>query len=121
MIASSIFISSEPLVSTRVSLRWPPALPQELTNTLVLTGRTGFFLDLRVFTHGPRKGEIDWATAGRKSWLGDSREFQCASSDPDPDGMLTLARVTRQFSSAIHLHRRLSNYISVVSYIGGLR
>ena len=61
-----------PLVSTRVSLRWPPSPPSETTDTLVLTGRTGTFLDLRVFISGPRRGTIDWATAGKKTYLPDS-------------------------------------------------
>lgn len=61
-----------PLVSTRLSLAWPPSPPSETTNTLVLTGRTGTFLDLRVFISGSRRGAIDWATAGEKSYLPDS-------------------------------------------------
>ncbi|ORY92580.1 hypothetical protein BCR35DRAFT_348952 [Leucosporidium creatinivorum] len=62
----------QPLVSTRVSLAWPPAAPFEDTDTLVIQGRTGFFLDLRIFISGPRVGEIDWASAGVKTFLPDS-------------------------------------------------
>ncbi|KAL8284305.1 hypothetical protein RQP46_005054 [Phenoliferia psychrophenolica] len=65
-------MSSDPLVSTRISLAWPPALPSELTSTLVLTGRTGAFVDLRIFINGDHIGQIDWATAGLKTWLPDS-------------------------------------------------
>ena len=65
-------MGSDPLVSTRISLAWSPAPPEELTSTLVLTGRTGAFIDLRVFTSGSHVGEIDWATAGLKTWLPDS-------------------------------------------------
>ncbi|KAL8276395.1 hypothetical protein RQP46_011193 [Phenoliferia psychrophenolica] len=65
-------MSGDPLVSTRISLAWPPALPSELTSTLVLTGRTGAFVDLRIFTNGDHIGQIDWATAGLKTWLPDS-------------------------------------------------
>lgn len=67
---------SEPMVSTRISLAWPPLGADELTDTLVLTGRSGAFVDLRVFVRGEHTGEIDWATAGRKSWLPDSTPGQ---------------------------------------------
>ncbi|KAI5474246.1 hypothetical protein MNV49_003767 [Pseudohyphozyma bogoriensis] len=63
--------SAEPLVSTRISLRWPPAPAFENTDTLVLTGRTGFFLDLRVFTTGPKVGQVDWGIVGEKEWVED--------------------------------------------------
>lgn len=38
----------------------------------VIQGRTGSFLDLRIFISGPRIGEIDWASSGVKTFLPDS-------------------------------------------------
>lgn len=48
--------------STRVSIAWPPALPSEPTETLVL-GVGGWYVDLRV-----TKADlsIDWAMAGER-------------------------------------------------------
>ncbi|GAA6007917.1 hypothetical protein JCM10207_004923 [Rhodosporidiobolus poonsookiae] len=72
----------QPLVSTRISLRWPPAPAAEHEAVLVIQGRSGFFLDLRVRrleadgqgTAPPdlrEKGEysVEWATAGWKTLL----------------------------------------------------
>ncbi|BGP15923.1 hypothetical protein JCM10213_003647 [Rhodosporidiobolus nylandii] len=72
----------EPLVSTRISLRWPPAAAEEHEDVLVVQGRSGFFLDLRVRRVAGQDrdfggleqslaGETDvtWATAGWKSLL----------------------------------------------------
>lgn len=47
-------------VSKRVSIAWSGAPASEDTDTVVLTIHD-HSLDLRVFTDGPRKGEIDWA------------------------------------------------------------
>jgi hypothetical protein len=57
------------LVSTRVSLAWPPEPAREVTDTLVLSGRSGYFVDLRIFIEGSHVGEIEWATAGVKTAL----------------------------------------------------
>ncbi|KAI5474227.1 hypothetical protein MNV49_003874 [Pseudohyphozyma bogoriensis] len=51
------------IVTRRESLRWPPAAAYNDTDVLVLTiGK--YYLDLRVFTEGPRSGQIDWSMAG---------------------------------------------------------
>ena len=62
-------LTKEPLVSTRISIAWPPLPPSENTSTLVLTGRSGYYLDLRLFLAGPQKGEIEWASVGRKTFI----------------------------------------------------
>ncbi|EGU11844.1 Proteophosphoglycan 5 [Rhodotorula toruloides ATCC 204091] len=73
----------DPLVSTRLSLRWPPEPPTEEEEVLVVQGRSGFFLDLRVkqrrleLADGSHKQanaakgncEVTWATAGWKEVL----------------------------------------------------
>lgn len=54
---------SDPRVSKRISISWSGAPPAEDTETIVLN--TGsYYLDLRVFIEGERKGEIDWAAVG---------------------------------------------------------
>ncbi|GAA5970858.1 hypothetical protein JCM11641_004483 [Rhodosporidiobolus odoratus] len=66
----------DPLVSTRLSLRWPPAPAAEQSDVLVIQGRTGFFLDLRICrtegrdeTDEGKDSVVDWATAGWKRLL----------------------------------------------------
>ncbi|GJN89128.1 hypothetical protein Rhopal_002102-T1 [Rhodotorula paludigena] len=73
----------EPLVSTRVSLRWPPGPAAELEDVLVIQGRSGFFLDLRTrrtssqlvpgeggrSTPSTQDAQVEWATAGWKVLL----------------------------------------------------
>jgi hypothetical protein len=54
----------KPRASTRISIQWSAGLPQEETDTLVLT-LPGHYLDLRVYRAGhPREGTIEWAQAG---------------------------------------------------------
>lgn len=36
-------------LSTRVSLQWPPKEPEELSDTLVMTSKSGHFVDIRIF------------------------------------------------------------------------
>jgi hypothetical protein len=73
-------MTSQLSVSTRESLKFGSAPATEQTDTLVLvgqsarsrymtesscqTGRTGYFVDLRVFKD--RSKGVDWAMAGRK-------------------------------------------------------
>ncbi|PFH50008.1 hypothetical protein AMATHDRAFT_146334 [Amanita thiersii Skay4041] len=54
-------------VSHRKSIRWPPADPSEPTDTIVLTGETGVFVDVRIV-----KGSnaLDWAIAGYRTQTG---------------------------------------------------
>lgn len=73
----------DPLVSTRVSLRWPPEPAAELEDVLVIQGRSGFFLDLRTrrtssqlvsgdgsrSTTSTQDAQVEWATAGWKVLL----------------------------------------------------
>ncbi|BGP07774.1 hypothetical protein NBRC10512_007088 [Rhodotorula toruloides] len=73
----------DPLVSIRLSLRWPPDPPTADEDVLVVQGRSGFFLDLRVkrrqvnFAGGLQRQakagegdcEVTWATAGWKEVL----------------------------------------------------
>ncbi|GAA5897612.1 hypothetical protein JCM5296_003738 [Sporobolomyces johnsonii] len=64
----------DPLVSTRVSIRWPPAPPTDHQAVCVIQGRSGFFLDLRVkrtpgLDVGEKDCEVAWATAGWKELL----------------------------------------------------
>ncbi|SGY49294.1 BQ5605_C001g00764 [Microbotryum silenes-dioicae] len=74
-------MTMDPLVSTRVSIRWPPNAATEDCDVLVIQGRTGFFLDLRIFVDGhQRQGEIDWATAGWKKLLPASADGQPRAS-----------------------------------------
>lgn len=48
--------------STRLSLRWVPEVPEETTDTIVLSvGK--YFVDLRM---DKKSGEIDWAMAGTR-------------------------------------------------------
>ncbi|GAA5908196.1 hypothetical protein JCM8208_000340 [Rhodotorula glutinis] len=73
----------DPLASTRISICWPPEPAGEPEDVLVISGRHGFYLDLRIdkatcstsSTPTPRQasGTVDprigWATAGRKEFL----------------------------------------------------
>ncbi|GAA5885549.1 hypothetical protein JCM6882_007463 [Rhodosporidiobolus microsporus] len=68
----------DPLASTRVSLRWPPLPANEDCHVLVLSGRSGFFLDVRVkrddgstqvAAGGVAEPVVGWATAGWKELL----------------------------------------------------
>ncbi|KFY45415.1 hypothetical protein V495_02993 [Pseudogymnoascus sp. VKM F-4514 (FW-929)] len=52
-------------LSTRISLRWVPDEPEELTNTLVMNVG-GYFMDLRV---NKADTSIDWAMAGERQIL----------------------------------------------------
>lgn len=53
-------------VSERRSIRWPPAPASEPTDTLVLSGPTGVFVDVRFLKDAPGEGVLDWAFAGFK-------------------------------------------------------
>ncbi|GAA5860019.1 hypothetical protein JCM1840_001843 [Sporobolomyces johnsonii] len=64
----------DPLVSTRISIRWPPAPPTDHQAVCVIQGRSGFFLDLRLrrtIGHDleEKDCEVAWATAGWKELL----------------------------------------------------
>ncbi|GAA5939406.1 hypothetical protein JCM3775_001701 [Rhodotorula graminis] len=73
----------DPLASIRVSICWPPEPHSEPEDVLVISGRSGFYLDLRIDKAAcsrspsptPRKNpsradpRISWATAGRKELL----------------------------------------------------
>lgn len=60
----SIFPMSSPVrASTRISIAWSGAGAYEDTDTLVLT-INGWSLDLRVYSGGPHKGGVEWATVG---------------------------------------------------------
>lgn len=48
--------------STRISLRWVPEVPEETTDTIVLSVGE-WFLDLRM---DKKSGDIDWAMAGTR-------------------------------------------------------
>lgn len=52
-------------LSTRISLRWVPDEPEELTDTLVMNVG-GYFMDLRV---NKADQSIDWAMAGERKIL----------------------------------------------------
>ncbi|KJA17150.1 hypothetical protein HYPSUDRAFT_146874 [Hypholoma sublateritium FD-334 SS-4] len=58
-------------VSERRSIRWPPAPASEPTDTLVLSGATGVFVDVRFLKDAPGEGVLDWAFAGVKEELRD--------------------------------------------------
>lgn len=64
------------MLSTRISIRWPPKLSSEITDTLVITSTTNkinYFLDLRIYNNdNALKGQVEWATAGIKTWLPES-------------------------------------------------
>lgn len=49
-------------VSTRISIRWPPAAASEPTDTLVLS-LDGYYVDLRV---SKEDLSLDWALAGER-------------------------------------------------------
>lgn len=54
-------------VSERRSIRWPPASASEPTYTLVLSGASGVFVDVRFLKDAPpEEGVLDWAFAGFK-------------------------------------------------------
>ena len=82
----------QPLVSTRISIAWPPSIPpNEPTHTLVLTGSkyfvdVRFYRDLKVATNeGVKNGlesRIQWALAGTKTFLEDSTKGEFFSSHP---------------------------------------
>ncbi|KAL5350930.1 hypothetical protein ACLOAV_004503 [Pseudogymnoascus australis] len=64
------------ILSTRISLRWVPDEPEELTDTLVMNVG-GYFMDLRV---DKADNSIDWATAGERRILSKNpRKFPAAS------------------------------------------
>ena len=52
-------------VAFRKSIRWLPDPPSEPTHTVVLTGPSGVFLDIRFLKDTPN--EIDWAFAGYRT------------------------------------------------------
>ncbi|KAM0787564.1 hypothetical protein ACM66B_003634 [Microbotryomycetes sp. NB124-2] len=58
------------MVSYRRSLRWPPDEAYEDTNTLVIQGRTGLYIDVRVDRN--TLSNLSWGSAGIKSWLPDA-------------------------------------------------
>ncbi|KFY17892.1 hypothetical protein V492_00308 [Pseudogymnoascus sp. VKM F-4246] len=70
-------------LSTRISLRWVPDEPEELTDTLVMNVG-GYFMDLRV---NKADESIDWAMAGERQILSTNpRKFPGNSLGPsDPD------------------------------------
>ncbi|KAF7320803.1 hypothetical protein HMN09_00166700 [Mycena chlorophos] len=53
-----------PSISTRTSIRWLPEPASEPTNTVVLTGKSGIFLDVRFWKN---TNVLDWAFAGYRS------------------------------------------------------
>jgi hypothetical protein len=56
-----------PFASTRISLQWPPAEPQETTDTLVLTSHNNHFVDIRItkpFGATGTEKDIDWIITG---------------------------------------------------------
>ncbi len=58
---------SEASISERRSIRWPPAAASEPTYTLVLSGASGVFVDVRFRKDArPEEGVLDWAFAGFK-------------------------------------------------------
>ncbi|GAA5850206.1 hypothetical protein JCM9279_003565 [Rhodotorula babjevae] len=71
----------DPLASTRISICWPPEPHGEPEDVLVISGREGLYLDLRIdkvacsTSPTPRKASsgadprIGWATAGHKAFL----------------------------------------------------
>ncbi|KAG8954767.1 hypothetical protein FRC03_011406 [Tulasnella sp. 419] len=66
---------SQPLVSKRISIAWPPLVPHhENTDTLVLTGAS-YFIDVRILHNKDAEGRdvLDWGIAGIKEKLGDEQ------------------------------------------------
>jgi hypothetical protein len=62
-------------ISKRISIRWHTNPPDEPTSTLVLTSRSGAFVDLRIRTRATSSGNgsssrdtLDWAFAGQASY-----------------------------------------------------
>ena len=56
------------LISTRLSLRWVPDEPEELTDTLVFNVGS-YFMDLRVLKSD---GSVDWGMAGMREILSEN-------------------------------------------------
>ena len=71
-------VHQDPLLSTRISLAWPPNdPPSESTHTIVFSGTTGWYMDMRVFIDEVKQagrviGDLDWASVGRKEYTADS-------------------------------------------------
>ncbi|KAF9561576.1 hypothetical protein CPC08DRAFT_635130 [Agrocybe pediades] len=61
-------ISSTSSVSIRRHIRWLPHPPSEPTHTLVLTGKSGVFVDVRFCKVS---GQLDWAFAGYRHQVAD--------------------------------------------------
>ncbi len=64
---------SSPSISHRISLRFLPTPPAELTSTVVLNagGRSNLYTDFRPFLASP--SSCEWAFAGTKEYLEDGR------------------------------------------------
>ncbi|KAJ5771795.1 hypothetical protein N7520_002324 [Penicillium odoratum] len=62
MSATGKMLGSSSSFSTRISLRWVPEIPEETTDTIVLSVG-GWFVDLRM---DKASGQIDWAMAGTR-------------------------------------------------------
>ncbi|RCK57384.1 hypothetical protein Cantr_06092 [Candida viswanathii] len=64
------------VVSTRVSIQWPPEEPQELTNTLALTTPGNNYVDIRVF-----KTKYPYATTITNENFSEVFEFALAGTE----------------------------------------
>lgn len=62
MSATGAMLGSKSSFSTRISLRWVPEVPEETTDTVVLSVGE-YFVDLRM---DKASGAIDWAMAGTR-------------------------------------------------------
>ena len=62
MSAIGAMLGSKSSFSTRISLRWVPEVPEETTDTIVLSVGE-YFVDLRM---DKASGAIDWAMAGTR-------------------------------------------------------
>lgn len=62
MSATGAMLGSKSSFTTRISLRWVPEVPEETTDTIVLSVGE-YFVDLRM---DKASGAIDWAMAGTR-------------------------------------------------------
>lgn len=63
------------MISTRVSIQWPPSEAHEPTDTMVLMSRGNKFVDLRPFKVSNRSFPFEWAFFGAKVALGENRHM----------------------------------------------
>lgn len=63
------------MISTRVSIQWPPATAREPTNTMVLMSRGNKFVDLRPFKVSDITFPFEWAFFGTKVARGKNRSM----------------------------------------------